>query len=65
MPVATDKKKISAYLEKDLKDDADALAKSRRMSLSTLIAVLLDKEIKEAKQSGGIVSVKKSQARSS
>ena len=52
MAVATDKKKISAYLEEDLKNDADALAKSRRMSLSTLIAVLLDKEIKEAKRLG-------------
>lgn len=52
MVLATDKKKVSAYLEPDLKEDADALAKSRRMSLSTLIAVLLDREIKAAKNSG-------------
>ena len=59
MTVATDKKKISAYLEEDLKDDADALAKSRRMSLSTLIAVLLDKEIKEARRSGELPQAEK------
>ncbi|NEQ51016.1 MAG: hypothetical protein F6K11_12930 [Leptolyngbya sp. SIO3F4] len=52
MVLATDKKKVSAYLEPDLKEDAEALAKARRMSLSTLIAVLLDREVKEAKKQG-------------
>ncbi|MFG6095089.1 hypothetical protein SPB21_07555 [Leptothoe sp. ISB3NOV94-8A] len=52
MVLATDKKKVSAYLEPDLKEDAEALAKTRRMSLSTLIAVLLDREVKEARKQG-------------
>ena len=50
MAMVTAKKKVSAYLEDDLKADAEALAKSRRMSLSTLIAVLLDQEIKLARR---------------
>lgn len=52
MILATDKKKISAYLDGDLKDAADQLAKGRGMSLSTLVAFLLSKEVREARQSG-------------
>ena len=54
MILATDKKKISAYLDDSLKNSAEALAKSRGMSLSTLVAYLLSKEVREAKQSGEI-----------
>ena len=54
MTVATEKKKISAYLDEDLKLDADALAKARRISLSTLIAMVLDNEVKKARDKGEI-----------
>ena len=50
--MATDKKKISAYLDEDLKDAADQLSKARGMSLSTLVAFLLSKEVREARNSG-------------
>lgn len=52
MTLATDKKKISSYLDPDLKESADRLAKNRGMSLSTLVAFLLSKEVREARQSG-------------
>lgn len=52
MTLATDKKKISSYLDSDLKESADKLAKNRGMSLSTLVAFLLSKEVREARQSG-------------
>ena len=52
MSLATEKKKISAYLDESLKDQAEVLAKSRGMSLSTLVAFLLSREVREAKQSG-------------
>jgi antitoxin component of RelBE/YafQ-DinJ toxin-antitoxin module len=52
MTLATDKRKISAYLDEDLKDSAEKLAKGRGMSLSTLVAFLLSTEVREAKQSG-------------
>lgn len=54
MTLATDKKKISAYLDEDLKDAAEALAKSRGMSLSTLVAFLLSKEVREARKTGEV-----------
>lgn len=52
MTVATDKKKISAYLDDELKDSAESLAKARGMSLSTLIAFVLSKEVREARKTG-------------
>ena len=52
MALATDKKKISAYLDEELKATADQLAKGRGMSLSTLVAFLLSKEVREARNSG-------------
>ena len=56
MALSTDKKKISAYLDEDLKNSAESLAKSRGMSLSTLVAFLLSKEVREAKQSGELTN---------
>jgi hypothetical protein len=52
MTLATDKRKISAYLDEGLKDSAERLAKGRGMSLSTLVAFLLSTEIRIAKNSG-------------
>ena len=54
MTVATDKKKISSYLDEELKTEAEALAKSRQMSLSTFVAYLLAREVRAAKESGEI-----------
>jgi antitoxin component of RelBE/YafQ-DinJ toxin-antitoxin module len=55
MKLATEKRKISAYLEGDIKDSAEKLAKSRGMSLSTLVAFLLTQEIRKARLDGEIV----------
>ena len=52
MTLATDKKKISAYLDEELKTDADKLAKLEKRSLSNLIEVLLQDAIDKAKQEG-------------
>ena len=54
MTVATDKKKISAYLPDDLERDAKRLAESRRVSLSTLVVLLLDDAVKAAKKAGDL-----------
>lgn len=51
-PLATEKKKISAYLDEDLKRAAEALAKLRQMSLSTLVANMLSKEVRSAREDG-------------
>ncbi len=52
--MSTDKKRIGAYLDEDLKEAAESLAKARGMSLSTLIAFSLIKEIREARKTGEI-----------
>lgn len=54
MTLATDKRKISAYLAEDLKADSERLANVRGMSLSTLVAFVLSREVREAKASGEI-----------
>jgi hypothetical protein len=52
MTLATDKKKISAYLDDNLKADADRLAKLEKRSLSNLIEVLLQEAVDKAKHEG-------------
>ena len=52
MTVATEKTKISAYLEQAVKDDADRLAKLESRSLSSLIEILLKEAIRKAKEDG-------------
>jgi hypothetical protein len=52
MVLATDKRKVSAYLNDDLKSDADKLAKLEHRSLSNLIEVLLQKAVDKARQEG-------------
>jgi hypothetical protein len=52
--ITTDKRKISAYLPDDLKEDADKLAESESRSLSNLIEVLLKQAVEKAKAEGRI-----------
>ena len=52
MTVATDKRKISAYLEDSLKEDAEKLAKLQKRSLSNLIEILLQEAVDKAKSEG-------------
>jgi hypothetical protein len=52
MSVATDKRKVSAYLDEDVKDKADRLAKLESRSLSSLIEVLLKEAIRKAEEDG-------------
>lgn len=52
MAVATDKRKISAYLDSDVLDEAQKLAKLESRSLSSLVEVLLKEAIRKAKQEG-------------
>jgi len=52
--VTTDKKRISLYVEEQLKADLEALAKTRRRSLSNLIEVLCQEAVEHAKQNGEI-----------
>lgn len=52
--VTTDKKRISLYVEERLKIELEALAKSRRRSLSNLIEVLCEEVVEKAKQDGEI-----------
>lgn len=52
--VTTDKKRISLYVEERLKIELEALAKSRRRSLSNLIEVLCEEAVEKAKQEGEI-----------
>lgn len=52
--VVGDKKRISLYVEERLKIELEALAKSRRRSLSNLIEVLCEEAVEKAKQEGEI-----------
>lgn len=52
--VTTDKKRISLYVEERLKVELEALAKSRRRSLSNLIEVLCEEAVDKARQEGEI-----------
>ena len=52
--VTTDKKRISLYVQEDLKTALEALAKARRRSLSNLIEVLCEEAVDRARQEGQI-----------
>lgn len=52
--VTTDKKRISLYVEEELKIALEALAKTRKRSLSNLIEVLCQEAVDKAKQGGEI-----------
>ncbi len=52
MTVATDKKKISAYLTNGLKEKAEKLAQSEKRSLSNLIEVVLQQAVDKAQSEG-------------
>lgn len=54
--VATDKKRVSLYVEEQLKQKLEALAKARKRSLSNLIEVLCQETIIKAEQEGEIES---------
>jgi|GEM_PF-4416012 predicted transcriptional regulator len=52
--VTTDKKRISLYVEEDLKAKLEILAKARKRSLSNLIEVLCEEVAAAAEKSGEI-----------
>lgn len=52
MAVATDKKKISAYLSDSLKEKAEKLAQLEKRSLSNLIEVVLQQAVDKAEVEG-------------
>ena len=47
MTVSTEKAKIAAYVPKEVKEDAERLAKAQNRTLSNLVGMLLEKAIKE------------------
>ncbi len=52
MAVATDKRKVSAYLDEEVKEKAERLAKLESRSLSSLIEILLKEAIRKAEEEG-------------
>jgi hypothetical protein len=52
--LATEKKKISAYIEDDLRVDAEKLARVEKRSLSNLVEKLLQEAVDRAKAEGRI-----------
>ncbi|NJK50879.1 hypothetical protein HC931_24690 [Candidatus Gracilibacteria bacterium] len=50
--MVTDKKRISLYVEENLKTDLERLAKIRKRSLSNLIEVICEEIVKQALHSG-------------
>jgi macrodomain Ter protein organizer (MatP/YcbG family) len=54
--VTTDKKRVSLYIEEDLKIELENLAKVRKRSLSNLIEVLCEEAVQQAKKQGEISS---------
>ena len=54
MTLATEKKKISAYLPEELKRKAEKLAQVQGMSLSTLISFVLSEAVRKAENEGVI-----------
>ena len=50
MPVATDKKRVSLYLDEEIYEGLRRLAKERRRSLSNLIEYLCAAEIEKARE---------------
>ncbi|WP_413176502.1 hypothetical protein [Anabaena azotica] len=54
MAVATDKTRVSTYIEQKLKDDAEKVAKNQGRSLSNYIEQLIKQDVARAKQQGEI-----------
>lgn len=54
--VTTDKKRISLYVEEELKADLENLAKVRKRSVSNLIEVICQQAVDEAKKKREIES---------
>ncbi|OWY64806.1 hypothetical protein B7486_45295 [cyanobacterium TDX16] len=54
MTVATDKSKVSVYMDSELKKDLEALAKEEGRSVSNLLERLATQAVKDAKQEGKI-----------
>lgn len=52
--VATDKKRISVYLDEDLKLELEKLSKTMKRSLSNLIEITCQERVDKAKKSGEI-----------
>jgi hypothetical protein len=52
MDVVTEKRKISAYLDEELKERAEQLAKLEKRSLSNLIEILLQEAVDKAQAEG-------------
>lgn len=52
MPTPKNKKQISVYLEPDVKTNLDRLAKIRKRSVNSLVELLVEAEIKQAKRGG-------------
>jgi len=50
--VPTKLPKLTFYLPEELKKDLEQLAKSRRRSVSNLLVVLAEAEVKKAKEEG-------------
>lgn len=50
--VTTDKKRVSLYVDEELKADLELLAKARKRSLSNLIEVICQEAVDEAKKRG-------------
>lgn len=53
-PVVTAKKRISLYLDEELKERLERLAKSRKRSLSNLIESCMEEIAKQAQRDGEI-----------
>jgi predicted solute-binding protein len=54
MTVATDKIRVSTYIDTDLKKQAEKLAKIQKRSFSNLLEVLLEEAVTEAVEKGVI-----------
>ena len=54
MTVATDKIRVSTYVDSSLKAQAEKLAKSQKRSFSNLLEVLLEQAVAEAVEKGVI-----------
>jgi hypothetical protein len=52
--VTTDKKRVSLYVDEELKADLELLAKTKKRSLSNLIEVICQEAVDEAKKKGDL-----------
>jgi cytidylate kinase len=54
--VATKKARVVAYLEPEMKERAEKLARSRKRSLSNLLEILIEREVLNSEQGGGAIN---------